>query len=121
MASTRNKNMPSDYCLQQRNYSLANEYKLYQYSQNGKAYETAIPSVGYTPSHMPREAFSNNSVDIESNLFGINANNLVYHQEPLNPDFKTLDFKSFFDRKKTIMPEPLVVEKSNRPFPVPSG
>ena len=26
---------------------------------------------------MPREAFSNNSVDIESNLFGINANNLL--------------------------------------------
>lgn len=120
MASTRNKNMPSDYCLQQRNYSLANDYKLYQYSQSGKAYDTAIPCVGYTPSYMPRDAFSYNPVDIESNLFGINATNLVYHQPPLVPDLKSLDFKSFFDRKSVIMPNPLVAEHNNRPFPIPN-
>jgi hypothetical protein len=120
MASTRNKNTPSDYCLQQRNFSLANDYKLYQYSHSGKAYNTSIPSVGYTPSHMPRDAFSNNSIDIESKLFGINSTNLVYHQTPVVPDYKMLDFTSFFDRKAISMPNPLVVEHNNRPFPIPN-
>ena len=120
MASTRNKNMPSDYCLQQRDYSLANDYKLYQYSQTGKAYNTAIPSIGYTPSHMPRDAFSYNSIDIESKLFGINSTNLVYHQPEFKPDFKSIDLKNFFDRKPIIMPDPLVAEHNNRPFPIPN-
>jgi len=119
MASTRNRNTPGDYCIQQRDNSLVNDYKLYQYSQNGKAYSTAIPCVGYMPSHMPREAFSYNSVDIESNLLGINSTNLVYHQDTLVPDFKELNFKSFFDRQKVIMPIPLVIDHNNRPFPVP--
>lgn len=120
MASTRNKNMPNDYCLQQRNYSLANDYRLYQYSQSGKAYESSIPCIGYTPSHMPRDTFSYNPIDIESNLFGINSTNLVYHQDQLIPDFKTLDFKNFFDRNPLIMPNPLVIEHNNRPFPIPN-
>ena len=120
MASTRNKNMPSDYCLQQRNYSLANDYRLYPNSQTGKAYNPAIPCIGYTPSHMPNSTFSYNPTDIESNLFGINSSNLVYHQAPLAPALKTLDFTSFFDRKAVTLPNPLVVEYGNRPFPIPN-
>jgi len=38
---------------------------------------------------------------------------------PPAPTIKTLDFKSFFDRKSVIMPNSLVVER-NRPFPVPN-
>ena len=39
--------------------------------------------MGITPSHMPREAFSKNSVEIESSLFGINSTNLVNPQQPI--------------------------------------
>ena len=119
MASTRNNNTPSDYCLQQKSYKNSRNYVDYEYSQVGKAYNTAMPCMGITPSHMPRDAFSNNSVEIESSLFGINSTNLVNPQVPVKPELKDLQFKSYFRRMPMFLPEPLVVEKSQRPFPVP--
>ena len=68
---------------------------------------------------MPREAFSHNSVEIESSLFGINATNLVNPQAPVQPKLKQLPEKSFFERLPMYMPEPLVVERNQRPFPTP--
>jgi hypothetical protein len=119
MASTRNKNTSSDYCLQQRSYHDARKYMEYEYSQVGRAYTNAIPCVGITPSRMPREAFSSNSVEIESALFGINATKLVNPQAPIVPSLIRLSDVSYFDRLPIYMPEPLVVEKNQRPFPRP--
>jgi len=119
MASTRNKNTPNDYCLQQRSNIESLQYNEYKYASVGRAYENAIPCVGITPSHMPREAFSHNSVEIESSLFGINATNLVNPQAPVQPKLKQLPEKSFFERLPMYMPEPLVVERNQRPFPTP--
>jgi hypothetical protein len=120
MASTSNKNTASDYCLQQRSYTDSLKYTEYEYSQSGRAYVNAIPCVGITPSHMPREAFSNNSVEIESALFGINSSNLVNPQAPVKPSLKQLPERSFFNRMPMYMPEPMVIEKNQRPFPIPN-
>ena len=68
---------------------------------------------------MPREAFSQNSVEIESALFGINSTNLVNPQKPVVPELKYLPSVSYFEKLPNFMPEPLVVEKNQRPFPVP--
>ena len=119
MASTRNNNTPSDYCLQQRSIKNSRNYLDYTFAANGRAYKNALPEFGITPSHMPREAFSNNSVDIETSLFGIGSTNLVNPQAPITPNLKLLPEVSYFDRLQTIMPEPLVIEKNQRPFPVP--
>jgi hypothetical protein len=119
MASTRNNNMPSDYCLQQRSYMDNRNYIEYKYSQQGRAYDNAIPCMGITPSHMPREAFSHNSVEIESSLFGINATNLVTPQKPVEPELKKLKEISYFERLSVLMPEAMVVQTDQRPFPVP--
>ena len=119
MASTRNNNTPGDYCQQQKSYKQSLDYNQYQYSQVGRAYSNALPCMGITPSHMPREAFSQNSVEIESALFGINSTNLVNPQKPVVPQLKQLPGVSYFERLQTFMPEPLVVEKYQRPFPVP--
>jgi len=119
MASTRNNNTPGDYCLQQNSYTHSLDYNQYKYSQVGQAYKNALPSMGITPSHMPRDAFSQNSVEIESALFGINSTNLVNPQKPVVPELKQLSNVSYFERLQTFMPEPLVVEKYQRPFPVP--
>ena len=43
MASTRNNNMPSDYCLQQKSYKDTQKYTGYEYSQAGRAYKNAMP------------------------------------------------------------------------------
>ena len=119
MASTRNNNMPSDYCLQQQSYTDTQKHTGYEYSQAGRAYTNAMPCMGITPSHMPREAFSTNSVEIESSLFGINSTNLVNPETPIVPNLKILPEISYFDRLPTYIPEPLVVEKAQRPFPIP--
>jgi hypothetical protein len=119
MASTRNKNTKNDYCLQQGSYTSSRNYIDYKYSQVGRAYENAIPCVGIMPSHMPREAFSNNSVEIESALFGINSTNLVNPEKPVVPQLKQLPEKAFFDRLPMYMPEKLVIQTDQRPFPIP--
>ena len=119
MASTRNNNTPSDYCLQQRSYADSKNYTGYTYSQYGRAYNNALPTMGITPSHMPREAFSYNSVEIESALFGINSTNLVTPEKPVVPNLINLPEVSYFNRLPVYMPENMVVQTDQRPFPIP--
>ena len=95
-------------------------YLEYRNGASGAAYNPAIPCMGIIPGQMARDVFSRNSIDIESALFGINSTNLVESQKPVVPELITLPEISFFDRMKLIMPDPLVVEKSQRPFPVPN-
>lgn len=119
MSSTRNKNTRENYCLEQRDYGLANNYTHFINSSYGSAYSNAIPCLGITPSHMPRDTLSYNPVEIESYLKGIGSTNLVYNVEPVNPKFKSISTVSYFDRIPLIMPEPLVIETNQRPFPTP--
>jgi hypothetical protein len=119
MASTRNNNTKSDYCLQQTGFEQIRDYNLYENSQSGRAYDPAIPTLGYTPSHMNRENFSKNSIDIESSLFGINSTNLVNPAAPVQPELKCVKEVEFFKTLTTIMPLPMVMEAKQRPFPAP--
>lgn len=118
MASTRNNNTPGDYCLQQRQFKLSKDYNQYVNSQWGAAYIPAMPCLGITPSHMPRETLSSNPIDIESCLFGINSSNLVKQQPAVKPQLKTLPMKSYFEKTPLIMPKDLVVYKNQRPYPI---
>lgn len=119
MSSTRNKNTRENYCLEQRDYSLASNYTQFENSSYGRAYSNAIPCVGITPSHMPRDTLSYNPIEIENYLKGIGSTNLVYNVEPTNPKLKSISSVSYFDRIPLIMPEPLVIETNQRPFPIP--
>ena len=120
MASTRSKNTEGNYCLQQGQYSESRNYTSYEYGYAGRAYCPALPCVGITPSHMAREVFSFNSVDIESALKGINSTNLVDPQSPVVPELKTLPSISYFDRMPLIMPKEFKLLENQRPFPVPN-
>ncbi|NBO41098.1 MAG: hypothetical protein EBU92_06150 [Betaproteobacteria bacterium] len=106
--------------MEQRIIAKSLKYSEFVNGASGAAYSPAIPCVGIMPSQMPREAFSRNSVDIESALFGINSTNLVETQQPVVPQLTTLPEVSFFGRMQLVMPDPLVIEKSQRPFPVPN-
>lgn len=119
MASTRNLNTPGNYNLEQRQYRDMETYTLYPNSQYGAAYSTMLPGNGVNPGQVPWNKLSNNAVQIESFLFGINSTNLVQTQAPLVPELKKLETANFFERTPVFIPEPLVVEKSQRPFPVP--
>jgi hypothetical protein len=119
MTSTRNKNTRGDYVLEQKAYSLVNDYNLYENSCTGAPYKSAIPEIGYTPSKMSCDELSTNAVDIESELRGIGTTNLVNKYEKVVPEYKSLKFKPFFRYVPLIMPKPLVIENNQRPYPIP--
>ena len=116
MASTRNNNTPGNYNLEQTKYYATRNYETFVNSQSGMAYKTALSTLCINPSHMPRETFSANPVDVESALFGINSTNLVSPQKPVNPELKTIPTISFFERLPMCMPKPLVIENKQRPY-----
>lgn len=119
MASTRNNNTPGDYKLQQQAYANSLSHNTYEYSYAGKAYNPAMPKVGITPSRMSRDTLSNNAIDIESALRGINSVNLVNPHEPIKPQLKHVQNVSFFERTPVIMPEKFSLLADQRPYPVP--
>ena len=120
MASTRNINTKGNYILEQREYRNMENYTLYQNSQYGAAYDTKLPGNGVNPAQIPWNQLSNNAADIESFLFGINSTNLVNPAGCLYPELKTLQTANFFEKEKVLMPEPMAVEKRQRPFPIPN-
>ena len=121
MAATRNKNYIGNYCLEQKQFSDSAQYTLYPNSQYGAAVDTMMPGDGVNPGQIPWNQLSNNAVQIESFLFGINATNLV-HPQPhyIVPELKSLGTVNFFEKSQTtLVPQPLVIEKNQRPFPCP--
>lgn len=118
MSSTRNINTRGDYSLEQEHYGLARMYSSYIHSGQGCAYQNSIPTIGITPNRMPRNTLSNNPIDIESALLGINSTNLVNPQKPIKPDLKKIPTSVFFERLPVHMPKPLVIENNQRPYPI---
>jgi hypothetical protein len=118
MASTRNKNTPGNYCLQQREYTQQDEWRLYKNGANGYAYDTRLPGNGLNPGQLPWNTLSYNAPDIESFLFGINSTNLVNPAPPLTPELKCLQTANIFQKSPVYIPEPLVVSKNQRPSPL---
>lgn len=119
MASTRNRNTPGNYCLEQREYKNSEQYTLYPNSQYGAAYNTRLPGNGLNPAQIPWNKLSYNSPDIESFLFGINSTNLVNPAAPVVPELAKLNSANIFEREPVFIPEPLVIEKNQRPYPIP--
>jgi hypothetical protein len=119
MASTRNKNTPGNYCLDQKQYTDSSAWLLYTNGANGLAYDTRLAGNGLNPGQLPWTTLSYNPADIESFLFGINSTNLVNPAPNLTPELKCLKTANVFKMPDVIMPVPLVVPKGQRPFPVP--
>jgi len=120
MASTRNKNTHGNYCLEQREYRESSGYTLYPNSQYGAAYETRLPGTGLLPAQIPANQLSHNAPDIESFLFGINSTNLVNPAPVFAPELKELCWSNTFKKGPVYIPEPIVLERNQRPFPVPN-
>jgi hypothetical protein len=120
MASTRNKNTPGNYCLEQREFKGSSNYTLYPNSQYGAAYDTRLPGTGLLPAQIPANKMAYNAPDIESFLFGINSTNLVNPATSFVPEIAKLDSANIYDKEPVFIPEPLVLEKNQRPFPIPN-
>ena len=120
MASTRNRNTPGNYSLEQREFKQSETYTLYPNSQYGAAYNTRMPGNGLLPAQIPWNKLSYNAADTESFLFGINSTNLVNPVPCFVPEINKLGSANIYEKKATFVPEPLVIEKNQRPFPVPN-
>jgi hypothetical protein len=118
MASTRNKNTPGNYCLDQKQYTDNAAWTLYANGARGQAYDTRLSGVGLNPGQLPWTTLSSNPADIESFLFGINSTNLVNPAPCLTPELKCLKMANVFKLPDIIMPVPLTVPKGQRPSPL---
>jgi hypothetical protein len=116
MASTRNKNTSTNYNIEQSQYKKSENYELYKNSQYGEAYSTKLSGDGFNPGQIPVNKLSHNYSDIESFLFGINSTNLVNPAQNLTPQLINLDSEHLYKKSTIFIPEPLVIEKSQRPL-----
>ena len=116
MTSTRNKNSQLNYNLEKSNKEKLLREKLYLHSSSGRPITECIPSIGYSPSHLSRDALANNAIDIETQLLGIGSTNLETPCQEVIPSLRTLDFKDFFERQQSVvMPYPMIYETNQRP------
>jgi hypothetical protein len=118
MASTRNINTPGNYCLEQLQFANSAQYTTYKNSSYGEAYNTKLPGNGLLPAQIPGNKMSYNFADTESFLFGINATNLVKPAPCFTPEIVQLGSANIYEKPAVLMPEPLVVVKNQRPFPI---
>ena len=118
MASTRNKNTPGNYCLDNRQNTGSEAWQLYTNGANGYAFDTRLPGNGLNPGQFPWSKLSHNPADIESFLFGINSTNLVSPAPPLTPELICLKTANVFKTSPVIMPIPQAIPKNQRPFPI---
>jgi hypothetical protein len=114
MSSTRNKNCPGDYKLEQNINTRIDSYGLEKNSS--VAYQNYLPGDGLLPAKNARKTLCENYTDVESALFGIGSTNLVNPQGPTTPSFQPIQSLNVIDRIATQVPEPLVVEKGQRPM-----
>jgi hypothetical protein len=115
MTSTRNKNTPGNYCLEQREYKNAVGYTIFP--SFGTSYSTQLPGDGFASARIPWDKMSYNAPDVESFLFGINSTNLVNPAPKFVPELAKLGTLNLYEKGKVIIPEPLVIEKNQRPLP----
>ena len=115
MASTRSKNTPGNYSIEQRGYNQQIEYKTN--IQYGVASRTLDAGHGLIQGRLPNQELSENPNDIESDLFGIGSSNLVEPKPAVKPQLKTREAASIIDRHiPLIMPRNLDIERDQRPF-----
>jgi hypothetical protein len=116
MASTRNKNTRGDYILEQKQNRDMREYTTY--IDSVQAETTFFAGNGLLPGRVAATNLAFNSVEIESQLYGIGATNLVEPMATRAIDPKPMKSLNISDRLTTYVPPDFVVEGGQRPYPL---
>lgn len=116
MASTRSKNTPGDYVLEQTQIENIARYHAYENSYAGEAVDPKLPGDGLLSGRMVATNFSFNSCDIESQLFGIGSTNLVTPKSEILLDKKEVKSLDVIDKQPVFIPDAFVLEKGQRPM-----
>lgn len=118
MTSTCNKNMVGDYQMETwQNNRLMETATFLPYAEHS---ETYLAGDGVAFSAIPASKMSKNSVDIESNLWGIRSTDLTLtpnnKPSPFKPEMTQLKSLHFVRKPDVIVPTPIKVELTQRPF-----
>jgi hypothetical protein len=119
MASTRSRNTPGDYALEQSAYQEQNDYMSYQKSAfYGTVPQAYFPGNGLMGMKTAGLNLSANSCDIESQLFGIGSTNLVAPRGPIAPDVYALKSLNVAYKAPVISPETFIPTQNQRALPL---
>lgn len=114
MSSTRNRNTLGNYNAEQ--WSLGEQINYNTYQSYGVPQSTHFAGDGLIHGRVASEQLSNNSCDIESQLFGIGSTNLVKPLPSVVPEIKTLNSLAVMNKTPLIIPGDLVVQGEQRYF-----
>ena len=105
MASTRSRNTPGNYALEQQINTQKNDYMSFEKSSfYGTVPATYFPGQGLVGMKTAGLNLASNSADIESQLFGIGSTNLVSPQIPIAPDVYALNSLNVAYKAPVIVP-----------------
>ena len=116
MASTRNRNCPGDYKMEQTQFRENLNYLTEKQNGYSVPVETYYAGNGLLMGRIASENLAHNACDIESYLRGTGATNLVNPAGEFYPNIKPFQSLSIMNKTPLIMPEPLVVRKDQRPY-----
>ena len=117
------KNLPGMYALEQKdnkNHMLhhMNMLPAIPYTNRFAGFGT---NVGQMKAGYYHNILSNNTANIESDLFNIRAFDLTKPKQEFRPSLNQLQEQTFFSKSNVFVPEPLVVQKNQRPVGPFSG
>ena len=113
MASTRDKNAPGNYKMEQAGNTSRVNYRVNEFGRPSVSYH---PGDGLLPAKTARTEMANNACDIESMLFGIGSCDLVNSRPAIQPALKPMKSLDMYVRPALILPEPVSVSAVNRPL-----
>jgi hypothetical protein len=117
MASTRSKNTPGDYELEQRTFQLGHNYLSYEHSPYYAVQQhTYLPGQGLIGMKASNQVLAGNGCDIESQLFGIGSTNLVNPVLPVSPQIYTLRSLDIANKVPLVMPDSFKPLENQRPL-----
>lgn len=120
MTSTRNNNTKACYNLEVKSNHLDLNYRMFKNSQHGKPHSFLdvykLPDSTQPTRIVNPHNLSNNPIDIESCLRGINSTNLVSDSFKCSPQLKRMDNCKFYERVPLILPNQITHDLQQRPL-----
>jgi|LauGreSuBDMM15SN_2_FD.fasta_scaffold05264_2 hypothetical protein len=114
MASTRNKNTPGNYAMEQ--WSLHKQYneRTYIHSTQGKPIQTNFAGDGLLTGKIAGRDLAKNDCDIESFLFGIGSTNLVQPLPKVVPQIESISSLNMIHKIPMVNPNPIMIDGNQR-------
>lgn len=104
MASGRDINSQEYFKKEQHEIQKAQKYQLFENAPNGPAYRTLLSGDGLGPARIASTELSVNSVDIETQLFGIGSCSVIPRNLPV-PELRPIPSLDIYDKPKPIVPK----------------